>query len=323
MMNAPENKTAMLAATIVGPRRVELQRVVIPGPGATQVRVRLEGCGVGASNLPVWEGEPGIAYPLPPGAPGHEGWGRVDAVGEAVSGVAVGDRVAILSGNAFAEYDIAPATSLVKIPDDGGHFPCEPVGCAMNILRRAGVQENETIAIVGIGFLGALLTRLATAAGARVIAISRRPYSLEVATRMGACMALSLEGAVVDEIRAATCGRLCDVVIEATGKQRPLDLAAQLTRGRGRLVIVGYHRSGPRQVNLQLWNGRGLDVINAHERDTAIYVGGMSRALEAVREGTLEITPLCTHTFPLARLGEALEMAACRPPGFIKALVAC
>jgi len=54
-------------------------------------------------------------------------------------------------------------------------------------------------------------------------------------------------------------------VIEAAGQQWPLDLATELTRERGRLIIAGYHQDGPRQINMQLWNWRGLDVINAHE----------------------------------------------------------
>jgi NADPH:quinone reductase len=90
---------------------------------------------------------------------------------------------------------------------------------------------------------------------------------------------------------------------------------------RGRLVIAGYHQDGPRQVNLQLWNWRGLDVINAHERDPQIYLQGMAKAVEAVTSGFLKPAPLYTHRFSLAHLGEALELAAQRPNGFMKALV--
>jgi len=111
------------------------------------------------------------------------------------------------------------------------------------------------------------------------------------------------------------------VVIEATGKQWPLDLAAELTRERGRLVIAGYHQDGPRQVNMQLWNWRGLDVINAHERDPQVYVAGIREAIAAVCDGALDPLPLYTHTLPLERLTEGLTLTAERPDGFIKALV--
>jgi threonine dehydrogenase-like Zn-dependent dehydrogenase len=110
-------------------------------------------------------------------------------------------------------------------------------------------------------------------------------------------------------------------VIEAVGKQWPLDLAAELTRERGRLIIAGYHQDGPRQVNMQLWNWRGLDVINAHERDQAVYIQGIRDAVDAVASGRLDPDPLYTHTYPLDRLGEALDATRDRPDGFLKALV--
>ena len=100
----------------------------------------------------------------------------------------------------------------------------------------------------------------------------------------------------------------CDVVVEAVGKQWPLDLSAELTRERGRLVVAGYHQDGPRQVNMQLWNWRGLDVINAHERDPQVYRSGMLAAADAVASGRLDPTPLFTHRFPLERLGERSDM---------------
>jgi threonine dehydrogenase-like Zn-dependent dehydrogenase len=110
-------------------------------------------------------------------------------------------------------------------------------------------------------------------------------------------------------------------VIEAVGKQWPLDLAAELTRERGRLVIAGYHQDGPRQVNMQLWNWRGLDVVNAHERDPAVYVAGVRAAIDAVASGRLDPGPLFSHTFRLDQLDAALAATRDRPDGFLKALI--
>jgi threonine dehydrogenase-like Zn-dependent dehydrogenase len=122
-------------------------------------------------------------------------------------------------------------------------------------------------------------------------------------------------------VRQLTGGQFCEVVVEAVGKQWPLDLSAELTRERGRLVIAGYHQDGPRQCNMQLWNWRGLDVINAHERDPKIYLAGMEAAVDAVATGKLNPMPLYTHTFPLEQLDEALNMTRERPDGFMKALI--
>ena len=324
-MNSPAGATRMRAAVLAGPGEMRVDEVARPEPGPGQVRLRLEGCGVCASNLTPWAGPEWMTFPTEPGAMGHEGWGVVDAVGEGVSGLAVGDRVAALSYKSYAEYDVAEADAVVKLPEAlaGRPFPGEPLGCAMNIFRRSEIEAGQTVAILGIGFLGALLTRLATDAGAGVIAISRREYSLDVARRMGAAEVIPMHDhyAIIEQVKTLTNGVFCDRVIEAVGKQWPLDLATELTRERGRLIIAGYHQDGPRQVNMQLWNWRGLDVINAHERDPAVYMQGILDAVDAVASGRLNPDDLYTHTYGLDQLDEALDATRDRPDGFLKALV--
>jgi threonine dehydrogenase-like Zn-dependent dehydrogenase len=314
----------MLAAVIAAPRQSRVDEVPRPEPGRGEVRVRLEGCGVCASNLGPWEGSPWTQYPLAPGAPGHEGWGTVDAAGPAVTFAREGDRVALLSSRAYAQYDVARADSVLVLPSDLGAqpFPGEALGCAMNVFRRSHVGEGHTVAIVGIGFLGAVLTRLCWRAGARVVAISRRPFALDLARRFGAEETIALgDGGAAARVMELTKGRGCERVIEAVGRQPTLDLAGEIAAERGRLVIAGYHQDGPRQVNMQLWNWRGLDVVNAHERDPLVYVRGMHAALAAVLEGWLDPRPLWTHTYGLDGLGHALDDAAARPDGFLKGLL--
>src|SRR4051794_25793861 len=271
----------------------------------------------------MWRGRPWFEYPREPGAPGHEGWGRVAAVGDGVDGLATGDRVAAMSFRADAEYDLADARAVVPLPGDldGVPFPGEALGCAMNVAHRSDFHAGSTVAVVGAGFLGTLLVQIAARAGARVIAISRRPYALEVARTSGAHETIALDGDALARVEELTDGELCDRVLEVTGRQEPLDLAATLTRVRGRLVIAGFHQDGPRQVDMQLWNWRGLDVINAHERDPAVYVRGIREAVDAVASGRLDPSPLYTHEFPLDRIGDAFAAAGERPDGFLKALV--
>jgi threonine dehydrogenase-like Zn-dependent dehydrogenase len=315
----------MRAALLAAPGQVRVEKVARPEPGRGQVRVRLAGTGVCASNLTPWAGPEWMQFPTEPGALGHEGWGVVDALGDQVEGLSVGDPVAALSFKAYAEYDLADADAVVRLPDSLADqpFPGEPLGCAMNIFRRSEIAAGQTVAIVGIGFLGAILTRLATNAGARVIAISRRPFSLDVARAFGAAETIAMDdhNAIIEQVKQLTGGVFCDRVIEAVGKQWPLDLAAELTRERGRLIVAGYHQDGPRQVNMWLWNWRGLDVINAHERDPKVYVQGIREAVDAVASGRLDPRPLYTNSYPLDRLGEALDATRDRPDGFLKALV--
>ena len=88
-----------------------------------------------------------------------------------------------------------------------------------------------------------------------------------------------------------------------------------------RLVIAGFHQDGPRQVDMFQWNWRGLDVVNAHERDRAVYVDGMAAAFDGVLARRLDPAKLYTHRLPLERAAEAFTLLAERPDGFVKALV--
>lgn len=317
--------TMMRAAILASPGTVRIAEVPTPEPGEGQVRVLLEGCGVCASNLEPWAGLEWLSYPGEPGGLGHEGWGVVDAVGPGVETIAPGHRVATLSCRSFAEYDIARADQLVRLPPalDGQPFPGEPLGCAFNIFRRSDVKPGQAVAIVGIGFLGAVLTHLASQAGARVIAISRRGESLDLARHYGAAetIAMSDHWAIIDQVKALTGDALCERVIECVGRQWPLDLAGELTGFGGRLVVAGYHQDGPRQINMQMWNWKGIDVINAHERDPAVQLRGLREAVAAVASGAFDPAPLYSHRFPLDQLGAALDATRDKPPGFVKALV--
>src|SRR5436305_10037588 len=105
----------MRAAVLAGPKQFTVKTVALPVPGADEVRVRLEGCGVCGSNLAPYEGRPWFQYPRDPGDPGHEGWGEVDAVGANAKEIRRGERVALLSYKAYAEYDVARANAVVKL----------------------------------------------------------------------------------------------------------------------------------------------------------------------------------------------------------------
>jgi threonine dehydrogenase-like Zn-dependent dehydrogenase len=274
----------MRCAVLTAPGETALEERRIPRPGPGEVLVRIEGSGVCGSNVPVWEGRPWFGYPLEPGAPGHEGWGvRTDT----------GERVALLSQHAFAEYDVAPASALVPLSFDGP-FPGEALGCAVNVVRRARIRPGQMVAVVGMGFLGSVVTQLCELAGATVVPVRRD---------------------------SDVAGLRSERVIECAGTQSALDKASALVATHGRLVVSGYHQDGPRTVDLQSWNWRGIDVVNAHERDPFVCVEGMREAVRLANGGELRIEPLLTHRFPLDQLGPALDAAASRPPGFVKAWV--
>jgi threonine dehydrogenase-like Zn-dependent dehydrogenase len=265
---------------VAAPRTVHAVASRPPEPREGQVLVRIEGCGVCGSSLPLWEGRPWFTYPLEPGAPGHEAWGRTPD----------GARVAFLTAHGYAEAAAVDEATLVELPAglDGLPFPGEALGCAVNVVRRARIEPGHRVAVVGMGFLGSAVVQLTNATEVR-----RNSH---------------VEGEF-------------DRVIECAGTQSALDTASRLVAAGGMLVIAGFHQDGLRTVDLQSWNWRGIDVVNAHEREPQRSVEGMREAVRLAADGALDVERLVTHVFPLERLGEAFEAACTRPSGFVKAVV--
>lgn len=325
-MSAGMNVSAtQRAATLVRPMTSRVHEVPLRDPGEGEVRVRLQGCGVCASNMPVWEGRAWFNYPQEAGAPGHEGWGLVDAVGTAVDDLEVGQRVALMSGHAYAEYDIASRDCVVPLPEelDDEPFPGEPFGCAMNIFERSDIRAGHRVAVVGAGFIGLMLTQLAADAGAHVVVLSHRAFALQLATSMDAEETLLTgdDGGDARRAMAISEGKGFERVIEVGGTQGALDLASEICAEHARLIIAGYHQDGLRQVNMQQWNWRGLDVVNAHERAMDRYTSGVNKAIQAALEGRLDPFPLLTHTLSLYSMDQGFRLMRERPDGFVKALL--
>lgn len=314
-------KTAVLTA----PETIEFQEKVFLEPTGNQLLVKIQGCGMCTSSLPVWEGRDWFNYPQPAGSPGHEAWGIVLKTGDEVDNIEPGQRVAILNNKGYATHALVDANSAVALPPvfEKMDLPGEPIGCAANVFHRSDIQKDQTVAIIGVGFLGALLIQLAKHAGARVIALSRRQSALDMAGEMGADEVIRLDDhyQIIEKVKKLTDGKFCERAIEATGHQWPVDLAAELTAVRGKLIIAGYHQDGLRNVNMQLWNWRGLDVINAHERDEENYKEGIREGLKYMQKGVIAPHKLIIHRLPFSHLEKAFHLLKERPEGFIKAVV--
>jgi Threonine dehydrogenase and related Zn-dependent dehydrogenases len=314
------------AAALVAPRQFQVGVQTLPPCAPDEVRIALEGCGVCASSLPVWEGRPWFEYPQGAGTPGHEGWGQLLAMGDQVPrlrpDLAIGQRVTCLGNQAFARHMNTAAVDVAVLPPalDQVPFPGEAIGCAMNIFQRADIQPGQSVAIIGAGFLGLLLVQLAAGVGARVLVMSRRESARQLAMQYGAQACFDTEDwwGNAHEIVQLTEGLGCERVIEVTGLQFALDTATEMIAEYGRLVIAGYHQDGLRQVNMQKWNWRAIDVVNAHERDHRRYMRGIKAGIAATAAGSIKPQELLTHCFSLDQLDDAFQMMVDRPDGFIK-----
>ncbi|MGQ9425444.1 MDR/zinc-dependent alcohol dehydrogenase-like family protein [Gilvimarinus sp. F26214L] len=314
------------SAVLSAPQHYDIQTLPSPLCGDDEVIVQVEGCGLCASSIPVWEGRAWFDYPMPAGAPGHEAWGRVIARGDRVDNVIPGERVTCLAENAYTEQLRVAAKRLVVLPPelDGMPFPGEAIGCAMNIFRRADIQADQSVAIIGAGFLGLLLVQLAVGAGASVTVLSRRECARRQALELGAAEAFDTEDwwGNAQRVVERTAGRGCERVIEVTGLQFALDMATEMIGEYGKLVIGGYHQDDLRQVNMQKWNWRAIDVVNAHERDPRRCMEGIEMGVKATLEGRIRPQDLLTHKFPMQDIDAAFRTLLERPEGFIKAWVA-
>ena len=322
----PETTQAVLA----GPKNFVLKQQVLAAD-SDRLLIRVDGCGVCASSLPIWQGRPWFTYPYPDGVPGHEGWGEIIDIGDGLNRSSLptqldcGQKVSFLSDNAFASHVAVAPENIVPLPTllHDRPFPGEAVGCALNIFRRADISAGQWVAIIGAGFLGLLLVQLAVAAGSRVVVLTRRPTGRELAKKFGALECFDTDDwwGNGQKIMGLTEGRGCERIIEATGLQFALELATEIIAEYGRLVIAGYHQDGLRQVNMQQWNWRAIDVINAHERDPRRSMQGIVDGIDAVREGRIQLDCLLTNRFSLAGLNDAFRMLEERPEGFIKGWV--
>ena len=188
----------------------------IPDPGRTQVRIKVEACGVCHSDVLVKDGMPGLQYPR---IPGHEIAGRVDAIGADVTNWKIGQRVgvgwhgghcfvcdacrrgdfiicqnekitALAFDGGYAEYMVAPAEAVAAIPDDLPSPDAAPLMCAgittYNSLRNSPARAGDLIAIQGIGGLGHLGIQFARQMGFRTVALGRGAGVEALAKKLGA-----------------------------------------------------------------------------------------------------------------------------------------
>ena len=124
-----------------------------------------------------------------------------------------------------------------------------------------------------------------------------------------------------ERVKELTEGRGADASFEVTGVQAPLQMLGDVTRMSGKVVIVGYHQGGLRQINLAYWNWMAFQILNAHFRDIQVIQRGMRIGMRLLTSGRLSLDGLVTHRFSLADVNEAFRIAHEKPVGFVKSTV--
>ena len=106
----------MTSAVLTRPKTIQLQTVPLPGIKEDEVKIKVQGCGVCSSSIPLWEGREWFSYPCEPGSPGHEGWGIVDHVGDRIEGINIGDRVAFFRSMPMPNMMLRARVHLLSYP---------------------------------------------------------------------------------------------------------------------------------------------------------------------------------------------------------------
>lgn len=302
-------------ARLVGPRRFEVVNEEAGSPGPGEVRVRILACGICASELHTWQD----TQPTYPVLIGHEPIGVIEAVGPDLESLSAGAMVSGGFGPALSDRVIVDHRKIVMVPDglSADDAIGEPLGCAVEARRRTPLSAGDQVAVIGVGYMGLLMLQLLMVTGAgHTVIVDPRPDARLTGLALGAA-----EAYAPDDVPSYDPDGAFDVVIEATGTQAGLDLATRLVRQHGVLSILGYHQGSRRSVDLQAWNWKAIDVVNAHVRRRDLLNDAIRRGLELVRLGRIHPGRLVTHRFGLDEVGEAFEALATKPEGFIKAVV--
>ncbi|MDW8352293.1 MAG: alcohol dehydrogenase catalytic domain-containing protein [Anaerolineae bacterium] len=312
-----------------------LRDVPVPEPPAGWVRVRVRAVGICGTDIPIFEGVRKVPYPL---IPGHEFAGEVDALGSGVTGWQPGDRVAVglvigcgacaacyrgeenrceriteigihING-AFAEYTLAPAKTLHRLPDhlsfaDGASV--DPVASSYRGIRRLNLQPQDDVAIFGLGPIGLYALQAVRAHGVRrVIAITpRRGLRGEVACRTGADALIESAACadLVEAVRAANGGALPTVIIEATGQPGVFADLLRVAAPGARVLLLGiFHAQAtfdPAQIIRKELRVEGSFCYTWDD---------FAASLDLIARGKVRTTPVITHTLPLTQMAEALDL---------------
>ncbi|MFO1512183.1 MAG: zinc-binding dehydrogenase [Verrucomicrobiota bacterium] len=315
---------------------LELHEVPVPTPGAGDVLVRVKAAGICHSDAHYRAGISSVE-PLPMTL-GHEVAGVVEQVGGEVKDVKAGERVCLhylatcgecdwcRAGNeqfcraaqmigkhragGYAEFILMPASSVFKLPDEipyeqGAIMMCSSA-TSLHALRKARLQQGESVAVFGVGGLGVSAIQLAKALGAGpVFAVDINPRKLELAASLGAVPVNAAEANPVTAIQELTAGRGVDVSLELIGLPATMQQSVRALAIKGRAALVGItEKSFPVAPYYEVIN-KEAEIIGVSDH----LATELPELLKFARERRLNLSNVVTRTVPLdaAAINDTLD----------------
>jgi predicted dehydrogenase/NADPH:quinone reductase-like Zn-dependent oxidoreductase len=268
-----------------------------------------------------------------PLALGYSSAGTVIEVGEGISDLRVGDRVACAGANfaVHAEFACMPRMLVARIPSADVDFDSAAFttlgAVAIHGVRTAEAKLGDVVAVIGLGLLGQLTLQVLNAAGCRVIGMDLIRERAELAAKMGALAVTTSEAEFRDLCLKHSAGHGADSVLitAETASSGPVNLASQIARDRGIVVAVGtvgmdlqrklyYEKELDFRISRSYGPGRYDSAFEQKGRDYPIgYVGwsetrNMEAFLQLLADGKLNLQPLITHSFKIENATAAYEV---------------
>ena len=305
---------AWLCETLDGIGAMRWLTVPTPEPAAGQVRIAVKAASLNFPDLLIVEGKYQVKPPLP-FVPGSEFSGVVEAVGEGVKHLSVGDAVAALgSTGGFATHAVVPAASVMPLPpgfavEDGAAFAFTYGTSHHALMDRAALQAGETVLVLGAaGGVGSAAVQIAKAAGARVIAAASSADKCAFCTALGADATIDYsKDNLREQLKALTDGKGPDVVYDPVGG----DFAEPAFRSiawRGRYLVVGFAGGGIPALPWNLALLKGASVVGVFwgdfvRREPKAHMASMAQLAQWYAQGLVK--PAIDVRLPMSELPAA------------------
>lgn len=321
----------------LGSRRFEVREMTFGQPGPHEVFVRNMAAGICGTDVHIYFGEKGATDVNPPVVLGHEYAGIVEAIGEGVTAVRVGDCVTIdpniycgkcyhcRKGNkqfcdrmtavgvnmdgGFAHYSMVPEAQVFRMNPAVGFEAmamAEPLACCVHGIEQVDIKSGDSVAVIGGGAIGLLMVQLARLRGAGVIILSEPVAARrEVGLQVGADYAIDpLAGDPLEQVRSLTGRSGVDVVIECVGKVSATRQSFDLADRGGRILLFSVPSPDARF---------DMPLIDVFKKELKIYGSFVNpdshqQAVDLINAGRIQTAPLITHRYPIEQLEEAIHM---------------
>ncbi|MEM1388042.1 MAG: alcohol dehydrogenase catalytic domain-containing protein [Pseudomonadota bacterium] len=333
------------AAFYRGDKTFVVEETEAKAPAAGEVAVRVAYCGICGTDMHVYHGnmDARVGHNR---IVGHEMSGVVDALGDGVEGLSVGQKVVVrpldpdlncpaskagyphISHNlkflgldtdgAMQEIWTVPSHTIHVLPDDMrmDHAALiEPLAVACHDVRLSGLAPGEDTVVIGGGPIGALVALVAREAGGNVLISEVNPARLKIAGDMGFDVVNPAETDIAAFVNARTGNKGADVVFEVSGSQPGVDAMTAVAATRARIVMVAVHAQKP-QVDMFQFFWRELKLIGARVYEPEDY----EKAIEMLKSGAIPSEKIITDVSPLSEIQAAFESLDSNPSA-LKSLI--